>query len=151
MNKSLYIIFIILVVSSCGVKPIDNYHGVAFLEKKQNELIINNSNKNDIIKILGAPSTQSILEDDVWIYIENRKSKSSLFKLGKEIVLTNNILVLEIDRKGILKNKEFYNIDDQNKLNFDNDVTAMSDKDSFIYGVVSSLRQKIDSPKKKSK
>jgi len=147
----LYIIFIILVVSSCGVKPIDNYHGVAFLEKKQNELIINNSNKNDIIKILGAPSTQSILEDDVWIYIENRKSKSSLFKLGKEIVLTNNILVLEIDRKGILKNKEFYNIDDQNKLNFDNDVTAMSDKDSFIYGVVSSLRQKIDSPKKKSK
>ena len=151
MNKSLYIIFIILVVSSCGVKPIDNYHGVAFLEKKQKELIINNSNKNDIIKILGAPSTQSILEDDVWIYIENRKSKSSLFKLGKEIVLTNNILVLEIDRKGILKNKEFYNIDDQNKLNFDNDVTAMSDKDSFIYGVVSSLRQKIDSPKKKSK
>ena len=147
----MYIIFIILVVSSCGVKPIDNYHGVAFLEKKQNELIINNSNKNDIIKILGAPSTQSILEDDVWIYIENRKSKSSLFKLGKEIVLTNNILVLEIDRKGILKNKEFYNIDDQNKLNFDNDVTAMSDKDSFIYGVVSSLRQKIDSPKKKSK
>ena len=147
----MYIIFIILVVSSCGVKPIDNYHGVAFLEKKQKELIINNSNKNDIIKILGAPSTQSILEDDVWIYIENRKSKSSLFKLGKEIVLTNNILVLEIDRKGILKNKEFYNIDDQNKLNFDNDVTAMSDKDSFIYGVVSSLRQKIDSPKKKSK
>ena len=61
----MYIIFIILVVSSCGVKPIDNYHGVAFLEKKQNELIINNSNKNDIIKILGAPSTQSILEDDV--------------------------------------------------------------------------------------
>ena len=147
----MYIIFIILVVSSCGVKPIDNYHGVAFLEKKQKELIINNSNKNDIIKVLGAPSTQSILEDDVWIYIENRKSKSSLFKLGKEIVLTNNILVLEIDRKGILKNKEFYNIDDQNKLNFDNDVTAMSDKDSFIYGVVSSLRQKIDSPKKKSK
>ena len=151
MNKILYTFFIILITTSCSLKPIDNYHGVAFLEKKQNELIINNSNKNDIIKILGAPSTQSILEDDVWIYIENRKSKSSLFKLGKEIVLTNNILVLEIDRKGILKNKEFYNIDDQNKLNFDNDVTAMSDKDSFIYGVVSSLRQKIDSPKKKSK
>ena len=151
MNKILYTFFIILIATSCSLKPINNYHGVAFLEKKQKDLLINKSNKNDIIKILGSPSTKSILENDLWIYIENRKSKSSLFKLGKEIVLTNNILVLEIDRKGILKNKEFYNIDDQNKLNFDNDVTAMSDKDSFIYGVVSSLRQKIDSPKKKSK
>ena len=144
----MYIIFIILVAISCSVKPIDNYHGVAFLEKKQKELSVNKSNKNDIIKILGAPSTESILEDDMWIYIENRKSKSSLFKLGKEIILTSNILVLEIDDKGILKNKKFYNIDDQNELNFNKDRTAMSDKDSFVYGVISSLRQKIDSPKR---
>jgi outer membrane protein assembly factor BamE (lipoprotein component of BamABCDE complex) len=148
MNKVFYIIFLILVATSCSIKPIDNYHGVAFLEKKQKELLINKSNKNDIFKILGAPSTESILEDDLWIYIENRKSKSSLFKLGKEIVLTSNVLVLEIDKKGILKNKEFYNIDDQNEINFTSDETKMSDKDSFVYGVLSSLRQKINSSKK---
>ena len=145
----MYIILIFLVATSCSVKPIDNYHGVAFLEKKQKELSINESNKNDIIKILGAPSTESILDDDLWIYIENRKSKSSLFKLGKEVVLTNNVLVLEIDKKGILKNKKFYNIDDQNKIKFSNDQTKMSDKDSFVFGVISSLREKIDSPKNK--
>ena len=144
----MYIFFVILVATSCSVKQIDKYHGVAFLEKKQKELSINQSNKNDIIKILGAPSTKSILEDDLWIYIENRKSKSSLIKLGKEIVLTSNILVLEIDKKGILKNKKFYNIDDQNKINFNDDKTKMSDKDSFIFSVMSSLRQKIDNPKR---
>tara|TARA_Y100000591_G_scaffold231715_1_gene202650 strand:+ start:461 stop:913 length:453 start_codon:yes stop_codon:yes gene_type:complete len=148
MYKLFYIIFIILVASSCSINPIDNYHGVAFLEKKQKKLSINKSNKNDIIKILGAPSTESILENDLWIYIENRKSKSSLFKLGKEIVLTNNILVLEIDKKGILKNKKFYDINDLNKINFNKNETKMSDKDSFVYGVLSSLRQKIDSPKR---
>ena len=148
MNKILYILFIILVTTSCSVKPIDNYHGVAFLEKKQKELLINKSNKNDIIKILGAPSTESILEDDLWIYIENRKSKSSILKLGKEIVLTSNVLVLEIDKKGLLKNKKFYNIDDQNEIEFNKDSTKMSEKDSFVYGVLSSLRQKIDSPKR---
>ena len=148
MIKILYIFFVILVATSCSVKQIDKYHGVAFLEKKQKELSINQSNKNDIIKILGAPSTESILEDDLWIYIENRKSKSSILKLGKEIVLTNNVLVLEIDKKGILKNKKFFNIDDQNELSFSKSETAMSDKDSFIYGVISSLKQKIDSPKR---
>jgi len=144
----LYIFFVILVATSCSVKQIDKYHGVAFLEKKQKELSINQSNKNDIIKILGAPSTKSILEDDLWIYIENRKSKTSLIKLGKEIVLTSNILVLEIDKKGILKNKRFYNIDDQNKINFNDDKTKISDKNSFIFSVMSSLKHKIDNPKR---
>ena len=149
MNKISYLIFVILIATSCSVKPVDKYHGVAFLEKKQKELLINKSNKNDIIKILGAPSTESILEDDLWIYIENRKSKSSLLKLGKEIVMTSNVLVLEIDNKGILKNKRFYNIDDQNELSFIENKTEMSDKESFVYGVISSFRQKIDSSKKK--
>ena len=148
MNRTLYIIYLFLILSSCSLKPVDNYHGVSFLEKKQKKLFINNSNKNDIIKILGAPSTKSILEDDIWIYIENRKSKSSLLKLGKNIVLTNNVLVLEIDKKGILIDKKFYNIDDQNKVKFNKNKTKMSEKDSFVYGVVSSLRQKIDSTKK---
>ena len=137
-----------MVATSCTVKPINNYDGVAFLEKKQKKLFINKTNKNDIIRILGAPSTKSILEDDLWIYIETRKSKSSLLKLGKNIILTNNVLVLEIDKKGLLKNKKFYNIDDQKKVNFNKDKTKMSDKDSFVYGVISSLKQKIDSPKR---
>ena len=144
----MYIIFLFLVASSCSIKPIDDYHGVAFLDEKQKKLSINKSNKNDILKILGAPSTESILEDDLWIYIENRKSRSSLLKLGKEIVLTSNVLVLEIDKKGLLKNKKFYNIDDQNELLFSDDKTIMSDKDGFVYGVISSLKQKIDSPKR---
>ena len=148
MKKIFYIIFIIFVASSCSIKPIDNYHGVAFLDEKQKKLSINISNKNDILKILGAPSTESILENDLWIYIENRKTRSSLLKLGKEVVLTNNVLVLEIDKKGLLKNKKFYNIDDQNELEFNKDDTKMSEKDSFVYGVVSSLREKINSPKR---
>ena len=149
MNKAILITFIILITTNCSLKKINNYHGVAFLEKKQETLLINKSNKNDIIKILGSPSTQSILENDLWIYIENRKSKSSLFKLGKEITISNNVLVVEIDKKGILKNKKFYNIDDQNEFLFSEDKTLMSDKDGFVYGVISSLRQKIDSPKRK--
>ena len=148
MNKSLYIIFILLIATSCSINPVDNYHGVTFLEKKQKKLSINKSNKNDIVKVLGAPSTESILEDDIWIYIENRKTKSSLLKLGKNKTLTNNVLVLEIDKKGILKNKKFYNIDDQNKIKFSDDTTKMSEKDSFVYNFISSLRYKIDSPKR---
>ena len=149
MYKILYIILISFIVANCSFKKVVKHHGVHYLEKKQANLFINKSNKNDIIKLLGAPSTKSILEDDLWIYIENRKSKSSILKLGKEVVLTNNVLVLAIDSRGILKNKKFYNIDDLNELSFNKNETKMSDKDSFVYGVISSLKQKIDSPKRK--
>ena len=151
MIKSLYIIFFALIVTNCNLKPVDKYHGVSFLEKKQKKLILNKSNKNDIIEILGAPSTESLLENNIWIYIENRKSKTSIFKMGKNIVKVNNVLVLEINKYGLLIKKDFYDINDQNKIAFNKDTTRMSEKDSFVYGVVSSLKQKIDSPKRNKK
>ena len=147
MFKILYIIFLSIIVTNCSFKKVVKHHGVPFLEKKQTSLIINKSNKNDIIKILGPASTESILEDDIWIYIENRKTKSSLLKLGKELVITNNVLVLEIDKKGILKKKDFYNKDDMKDIEFDENATSINySKKSFIYNFLSSVRQKIDDP-----
>ena len=148
MKKLIYIIFCSLIVGNCNIKSIEQYHGVANLENKQKKLIISKSNKNDIIDILGPPSTESLLTNNLWIYIENKKTKSSLFKLGKTRIEANNVLVLEIDKFGVLKDKKIYNKDDQNKILFTKDTTAMSEKDSFVYGVFSSLRQKIDSPKR---
>ena len=149
MKKLIYIIFCSLIVGNCNIKSIEQYHGVANLENKQKKLIISKSNKNDIIDILGPPSTESLLTNNLWIYIENKKTKSSLFKLGKTRIEANNVLVLEIDKFGVLKNKKIYNKDDQNKILFTKNKTAMSEKDTFVYGVFSSLRQKIDSPKRK--
>ena len=148
MKKLIYIIICSLIVGNCNIKSIEEYHGVANLDSKQKKLIISKSNKNDIIDILGPPSTKSLLTNNLWIYIENKKTKSSLFKLGKNRVEANNVLVLEIDKFGILKNKKIYNKDDQKKVLFTKNTTAMSEKDTFVYGVFSSLRQKIDSPKR---
>jgi len=148
MKKLIYIIICSLIVGNCKIKPIEEYHGVTNLENKQKKLIISKSNTNDIIDILGPPSTKSLLTNNLWIYIENKKTKSSLLKLGKSRVKSNNVLVLEIDKFGILKDKKIYNKDDQNKILFTKNTTTMSEKDTFVYGVFSSLRQKIDSPKR---
>ena len=82
-------------------------HGVPFLEKKQSSLIINKTNKNDIKKILGNPSTTSKFDNDIWIYIERRQTQSALKNLGKMKINQNNVLVLEINNYGILTKKKF--------------------------------------------
>ena len=147
MYKILYIIFISIVVSNCSFKPVVKHHGVPFLEKKQTTLVINKSNKNDIKKILGNPSTTSKFDNDVWIYIERKQTQSDLKNLGLMKIYKNDVLVLEINKYGILKKKEFFNKDDMEDIKIVKNITeAGFKKNSFVYNFMSSMRQKINDP-----
>ena len=147
MFKLLYIILFSFIVSNCSIKPVVKHHGVPFLEKKQLELTINESNKNDIKKILGNPSTTSKFDNDVWIYIERKQTQSKLKNLGKMKIFKNDILVLEIDNYGILKKKELYNKEDMKNIKIVEATTEAGFKrNSFIYEFMSSMRQKINDP-----
>ena len=147
MYKILYIILISFIVTNCSLKPVVKHHGVPFLEKKQELLIVNKSNTNDIKTILGIPSTTSKFNNDVWIYIERKQTQSKLKNLGKMKIFKNDILVLEVDNYGILKKKEFYNKDDMNKIKIvEASTEAGFKKNSFIYDFMSSMRQKINDP-----
>ena len=135
------------IVSNCSFKPVVKHHGVPFLEKKQLELIVNKSNKNDIRKILGNPSTKSKFDNDVWIYIERKQTQSKLKNLGRMKIFINDVLVLEIDNYGILKKKEFYNKEDMENIKIVEATTEAGFKrNSFIYDFMSSMRQKINDP-----
>ena len=147
MQKILYIIFLSLIVANCSVKKVVKHHGVPFLEKKQESLIVNITNKNDIKKILGKPSTNSKFDNDVWIYIERKQTQSELKNFGKMKIFKNDILVLEIDDYGILRKKEFYNKDDMNNIKVVEATTEGGFKrNSFIYDFMSSMKQKINDP-----
>jgi len=147
MYKTLYIILLFFIVSNCSFKPVVKHHGVPSLEKKQVSIKINQSNKNDIRKILGNPSTTSKFDNDIWIYIERRQSQSKLKNLGKMKIIKNDVLVLELDKYGILKKKQFYNMDDMQNLKFVEGTTeAGIKKQTFVYDFLSSMRQKINDP-----
>ncbi len=150
MKKILLLSLILL--ASCTLNKVVKHHGVHNLEQKQTKLKINQTNKNDIIKLIGPPSTKSTFDNDIYIYIERKTSGSKLVKLGKKKLIKNDVLVLEIDSKGILLAKNFYNKDEMNNIRFDDDVTSINySKKSFIYNFLSSVRQKIDDPLGKKK
>ena len=147
MIKILYIIFFSLIVTNCSYKKVVKHHGVPFLEKKQSSLVVNKSNKNDIKVLLGSPSTISKFDNDVWIYIERKQTQSELKNLGRMKTYENNVLVLEINKKGILKKKDFYNKDDMKNLKIVKSTTQSGfRKNSFIYDFMSSMRQKLNDP-----
>ena len=145
--KKILILTVFFLILNCSFNKVIQNHGVHNLEKKQAKLRINEANKNDIFNIIGPPSTKSTFDNDIYIYIEKKTSSSKLTKLGKKKLLRNNVLVLEVDNKGILVSKQFYNIDDMKKMQFDQSITEMNQtRKSFIYNFLYSVRQKIDDP-----
>ena len=148
-----YIIIILFFFTlSCTLNKVKNNHGVLSLESKINKIEINKSNKNDIIDIFGPPSTKSTFDDNLWIYIERKKSNRSIFALGTKKTITNNVAVLELSSMGILKKKSIYDLNNMNKYKFSESTTESAyEKNSYIYSVLTSLREKINAPAKRKK
>ena len=151
MHK-IIIIVILLLLSNCQRNPVINTHGVPFLDIKQKNLIIKKTNKNDVKKILGHPSTVAIFDNSIWIYIERTRTRGKLLKFGQNITYKNNVLALEFNEYGILTKKDFYNKSQINKINFIKDTTeTITREKSFVYSFLSSLRQKINKPMERKK
>ena len=144
--KLLFLIGFLFIVN-CKLTKIEDNHGVNFLEKKQQQLTINVTNANDVIELIGPPSTKSTFNNDLWIYIERRKTGTKLSNLGRKDILANNVLLLEFNSKGLLSKKELFNINDMKKIKFIEDETELAySKKSFVYDFLSSMRQRMNDP-----
>ena len=142
--KIFFFISIFILISNCSFNLVDDHHGVFYLDKKEKKIKVKESNTNDILSILGEPSTKSTFDNDVWIYIERKITNSHFF--GRRKLIVNNVMVLEIDEKGILAKKDFYDIEDMKEIDFDENRSESLKKRNFIYNFLSSLRQRINDP-----
>ena len=143
----IFIIILTIFLTSCKLNKVVNHHGIHNLEAKSQELLINQTNINQIKSLLGPPSSTSYFDEDILIYLERKTSNSKLLKLGKKKLIANNVLLLEIDNRGMLINKEFLDQDDLNKLKFTNKTTkTIADQESFVSRALSGVITKIDDP-----
>ena len=143
----IFIIILAIFLTGCKLNKVVNHHGIHNLEAKSQELLINQTNINQIKSLLGPPSSTSYFDEDILIYLERKTSNSKLLKLGKKKLIANNVLLLEVDNRGMLINKEFLNQDDLNKLTFTNKTTdTIGDQESFVSRALSGVITKIDDP-----
>ena len=145
-----YIIFIFIFIINCSGNKVSNYHGTKLLEVKYKEIEVNVSNKNDLLKIIGPPSTVSDFNKNKWFYFERLKTNQSLIKLGNQELKKNNILVVELNKKGILKNKYLLDLDNMNDLKYLKKITTKEFKNdrNIITGLLISFRERINAPMK---
>ena len=143
----IFLIILAIFLTSCKLNKVVNHHGIHNLEAKSQELLINQTNINQIKSLLGPPSSTSYFDEDILIYLERKTSNSKLLKLGKKKLIENNVLLLEVDNRGILVNKEFLNQNDLNRLEFTKKTTVTTvAEESFVSRALSGIITKIDDP-----
>ena len=118
----LKIIFAILFfqLNSCGLKVIEN-HGQIY-EKNINfkELQVGKTTKNEIVELLGSPSTTSNFDNEQsWIYISS-EFKKFVFLDGSNT--DQKILILSFNQN-TLKNKELLSKNDINNIEYEETLT----------------------------
>lgn len=150
MRKNIFLILILFyTISGCKSNNVIKTHGISYLDKREKLIFLNKSNKNDIVAVLGYPSTKGMTNNNVWIYIERTKTRSNVIKLGKSYLKKNNVLVLEFNKYGILEKKDFFNIDSMKDVEFAKEITENEiKKENFIVGFLSSIKQKMESSRK---
>ena len=150
MKKSIIVLLAgIFFLTGCQRNEGIKTHGIAYLDKREKLIIVNESNKNDTIDILGQPSSKGMTNENIWIYIERTKTRGKLLKLGRNYLKKNNVLILEFDKYGILNKKEFYDKDDMKKINFAKAITENDlKKENFVFSFLSSIRQKMGAKQK---
>ena len=150
MKKSIIVLLAgIFFLTGCQRNEVIKTHGIAYLDKREKLIIVNESNKNDTIDILGQPSSKGMTNENIWIYIERTKTRGKLLKLGRNYLKKNNVLILEFDKYGILNKKEFYDKDDMKRIDFAKAITENDlKKENFVYSFLSSIRQKMGAKQK---
>ena len=150
MLRFVFLMFVTsLLLVGCQRNELIKTHGISYLEKREKLIHIDKSNKNDTVQVLGQPSTKGMTDENLWIYIERTRTRGKLLKLGRNYLKKNNVLILEFDKFGILRKKEFYDKNDMNEINFAKKITENDiKKENFIYSFLSSIRQKMEQKKK---
>ena len=152
MIKKLLLIISIIFITNCNLNRVEKSHGIHGLENKHIGLIANISNKNDILKLLGSPSFKSDFNENIFFYIERKTSTNRLKSLGGKKLLINNVLILELNNRGMLVKKEFLDKETMNKIDFSKDKTDdQISKESSVYNFIKTLRNKVNDPLGKKK
>lgn len=139
--KYFYIILFFL-LANCNLNELIEIHGISNLKLKLNNIKLNVSNENDIIKLIGPPIIKDAFDKSLWSYFEIRKKNTYL---GKKKLILNDVVVLKFNNQGILIDFKTYDINSLNQITFNTETTkGLSKEDSTLKNVLTSTRKRME-------
>jgi outer membrane protein assembly factor BamE (lipoprotein component of BamABCDE complex) len=102
-------LFIVLVFLSASCSPIVENRGYVFDEKLLDQIKVNETISNDVMDILGSPSTTSAIDASTWYYIY---SKAETVAFYHPTVTSRRVLAVSFDDDNKVNNLKYYGLEE---------------------------------------
>ena len=102
-------LFIALVFLSASCSPIVENRGYVFDEKLLDQIKVNETISNDVMDILGSPSTTSAIDASTWYYIY---SKAETVAFYHPTVTDRRVLAVSFNDDNKVKNLKYYGLEE---------------------------------------
>tara|TARA_Y100000768_G_scaffold8431_1_gene5855 strand:- start:817 stop:1266 length:450 start_codon:yes stop_codon:yes gene_type:complete len=102
-------LFIALVFLSASCSPIVENRGYVFDEKLLDQIKVNETISNDVMDILGSPSTTSAIDASTWYYIY---SKAETVAFYHPTVTDRRVLAVSFDDDNKVNNLKYYGLEE---------------------------------------
>jgi outer membrane protein assembly factor BamE (lipoprotein component of BamABCDE complex) len=117
----------VLTISGCSKNL--KQKGYNFNQVDFQSLSVNKSSKEDVLNILGSPSTASEFGDQTWFYISSKKES---FAFMKPKLIEQKIIAIHFDNNNMIDNIENYQLDQAKIVEFSNDFTPTGGDDDRL-------------------
>ena len=135
---------LLLILSNCQLKEPIKSHGINFLENRSKKILVNKSNKNDVVKVLGNAHTKSIDDENLWFYFDRKITSGSVISFKNNKLLENNVLVIRFNKLGIVQNKQLLKKEDMKNIVYsDKKTNNPVTRESFVTKFLQSVKQKM--------
>ena len=105
--KKYLFVALILLITSCS--PIVENRGYVFDEKLLDQIKVNETISNDVMDILGSPSTTSAIDSSTWYYIY---SKAETVAFYHPTVTDRRILAISFSDNNKVNNLKYYGLEE---------------------------------------
>jgi len=105
-------IFLVIVLAACTT--IEERHG-ALLKPKTIQKIVPNTTKQQVVSLLGSPSTKSSYGEQIWYYISNNQEREIL---ANDDMLAQEVLAIYFNEDDKVYNVETYGLQDAKNVAF---------------------------------
>ena len=102
-------LFIALVFLSASCSPIVENRGYVFDEKLLDQIKVNETISNDVMDILGSPSTTSAIDASTWYYIY---SKAETVAVYNPTVTDRRVLAVSFDDDDKVNKLKYYGLEE---------------------------------------
>lgn len=122
-------LFFVCALALTGCSPKVHHQGKTIEQSELEQIKVGEHSKEDVARILGSPTMQSMFQDDRWYYYSKTTETTAFLK---PVAAESNIFVVNFNKSGKVSEIRYLNLDNSQDVAYVNRETPTTGQDTSM-------------------